>query len=258
MNTGTESMRFLCVFAFELGRLKRLPRTGWGDAGVPGPVESVAEHSHRTSLLAFMIAAEEGADPDRAAALGAWHDVPEVWTGDTSHARIPYVRTVDPALVIADQTETLPASLAERARAAVVEFERGGSRPKPWWRGMRTGWSVCCRRGSINGWARRTWVIGSSRRWRAYGRRPRWLLRVRRWRPNRVRGGAGSDAGSSRPRFPVGPVCWGFRARGLRVRSGVVVGHGLEFLASGRIRGRRLLRWPRSMNGPARVSSWWG
>ena len=126
MNTGTESMRFLCVFAFELGRLKRLPRTGWGDAGVPGPVESVAEHSHRTSLLAFMIAAEEGADPDRAAALGAWHDVPEVWTGDTSHARIPYVRTVDPALVIADQTETLPASLAERARAAVVEFERGG------------------------------------------------------------------------------------------------------------------------------------
>ncbi len=41
--------------AHEWGHLKRLPRTGWLHAGIKYP-ESVAEHSHRTAMLAWMIA----------------------------------------------------------------------------------------------------------------------------------------------------------------------------------------------------------
>jgi 5'-deoxynucleotidase YfbR-like HD superfamily hydrolase len=53
---------------YELGVLKRLRRTGWWHAGVRDP-ESVAEHSMRAAQLAALIAAEEGADPVRAAGL---------------------------------------------------------------------------------------------------------------------------------------------------------------------------------------------
>lgn len=71
-------------WAVEAGLLKRLKRTGWWCSGVKDP-ESVADHSLRMSLLAFYIAAEEGADPFRAAALGVFHDLPETRIGD-AHA----------------------------------------------------------------------------------------------------------------------------------------------------------------------------
>ena len=71
-------------WAVEAGLLKRVKRTGWWCSGVKDP-ESVAEHSHRMSLLAFYIAAEEGGDPHKAAALGIFHDLPEARIGD-AHA----------------------------------------------------------------------------------------------------------------------------------------------------------------------------
>lgn len=71
-------------WAVEAGLLKRVKRTGWWCSGVKDP-ESVAEHSHRMSLLAFYIAGEEGADPYKAASLGLFHDLPEARIGD-AHA----------------------------------------------------------------------------------------------------------------------------------------------------------------------------
>jgi putative hydrolase of HD superfamily len=71
-------------WAVEAGLLKRVKRTGWWCSGIKDP-ESVAEHSHRMSLLAFYIAGQEGADPYRAASLGIFHDLPEARIGD-AHA----------------------------------------------------------------------------------------------------------------------------------------------------------------------------
>jgi putative hydrolase of HD superfamily len=45
--------------AHEWGQLKLLPRTGWLRAGIEHP-ESVAEHSLRTAMLAWMIAGAGG------------------------------------------------------------------------------------------------------------------------------------------------------------------------------------------------------
>jgi putative hydrolase of HD superfamily len=56
----------LAQFAFEMGVLKRLRRSGWWHAGIRDP-ESVAEHSLRVSQLAALISAQEGADPAREA-----------------------------------------------------------------------------------------------------------------------------------------------------------------------------------------------
>lgn len=55
------SQRDITGFRYEIGLLKRYPRTGWSLAGVPD-AESVAEHSFRASVVASVLAALEGAD----------------------------------------------------------------------------------------------------------------------------------------------------------------------------------------------------
>lgn len=109
-------------FAGEAGHLKRLPRSGWLQAHIADP-ESVAEHSFRVAVLAFAIAAQEGADPEHAACLGLFHDMPETRTGDIASAGRPYVSTTDPRAVIADQTADLPEFLAQHIRDLVTEHE---------------------------------------------------------------------------------------------------------------------------------------
>jgi len=109
-------------FGYEAGQLKKLPRAGWLLTGITSP-ESVADHSFRVAVLAYVIAVQEGANPERAAALGLFHDFPETRIGDVPSVGKPYVRTADPNKVIADQTAALPASLAEHITALVAEHE---------------------------------------------------------------------------------------------------------------------------------------
>ncbi len=71
----------ISAFAYQVGHLSRSPRSGWLLAGVRDP-ESVAEHSHRAAVLAYIIATMEGADPHRACTLAVFHDLPETRTTD--------------------------------------------------------------------------------------------------------------------------------------------------------------------------------
>ncbi len=109
-------------FLYETGHLKHVPRAGWMLAGVPTP-ESVAEHSFRVGVIAYILAVHEGADPERAAALGLFHDLPEARTGDVPSVGKSYVHTADPRDVVADQTSALPDDLGERVAALVSEHE---------------------------------------------------------------------------------------------------------------------------------------
>jgi len=113
----------LAGFAFELGVLKNLRRTGWAHAGIRD-AETVAEHSLRVAQLAALIAAEEGADPARAAFLALWHDTQETRTGDLPHTARPYLAApVDAAAITADQVDRLPAASAAVVTDAVAEYE---------------------------------------------------------------------------------------------------------------------------------------
>ncbi|GLY66138.1 HD domain-containing protein [Amycolatopsis taiwanensis] len=114
--------RELAAFGFELGILKRVRRTGWWHAGVRDP-ESVAEHSLRAAQLAGLLAAEEGADPARAAYLAIWHDSQETRTGDLPHTARPYLKKPDPERITADQTAGLLGPAGDSVRAAVAEYE---------------------------------------------------------------------------------------------------------------------------------------
>ena len=63
------------------GKLKRLKRRGWVEAGIEEP-ESVAEHSFRTALLAMMLADLRGLDAERAMRMALIHDLAEAMVGD--------------------------------------------------------------------------------------------------------------------------------------------------------------------------------
>lgn len=119
MDETTRTAQFL----HEAGTLKNQRRTGWWMGGIRDP-ESVAEHSWRTSLIASVLASMEGADPARAALIATWHDTGETRSGDVNHLGRKYIDgPADPRAIAADQTEGVPAPLAEMVRGAVAEYE---------------------------------------------------------------------------------------------------------------------------------------
>ncbi|MEA2639257.1 MAG: 5-deoxynucleotidase [Chloroflexota bacterium] len=65
------------------GALKTLPRQGWVDRGIPAP-ESVADHTYRDALMAWLLGREAGLDTDRLVKMMLVHDLPEVEVGDAT------------------------------------------------------------------------------------------------------------------------------------------------------------------------------
>jgi putative hydrolases of HD superfamily len=114
-------------FLYEIGLLKRYKRTGWSQVGVPLP-ESIADHCYRASVIASVLAAMEGADPQRAAFLALWHDSQETRTTDIPHLTKNYVSTAGNEQVTRDQVTGLPAAAADMISAAVAEYEAAGTR----------------------------------------------------------------------------------------------------------------------------------
>lgn len=68
-------------FIAEAGRLKRLPRTGWVESGVPDP-ESVADHSFRVALIAMILVDKQKLDTLKAVRMALLHDLAEGEIGD--------------------------------------------------------------------------------------------------------------------------------------------------------------------------------
>ncbi len=95
-------------FLFEVGMLKRTPRSGWQFLGSGS--ESVAEHIFRTAMIAFVLVRMEGSselDGDRVLRLALVHDLPEARTGDLNYMNQKYV-TADEGRAAADMTAALP------------------------------------------------------------------------------------------------------------------------------------------------------
>lgn len=72
-------------FFAHVAALKRLPRKGWVESGVPQP-ESVAAHSFGVAALAAVAASAVGADPARAVLIAVIHDLAEALIGDLTPA----------------------------------------------------------------------------------------------------------------------------------------------------------------------------
>lgn len=117
-------MKNLAHFLFEVGMLKRTPRSGFQFLG--SGAESVAEHSFRTAIIGYTLARLDGSvNLGRVLELCLMHDIPEARTGDLNYVNKKYVQA-DERRAVEDLARTLPfgddyrglhRELAERASA---------------------------------------------------------------------------------------------------------------------------------------------
>lgn len=113
-------------FLFEVGMLKRTPRTGW--QFLPGAEgESVADHSFRVAMITFALVRleETDVDADRALRLALVHDLPEARTGDLNYMNQKYV-TADEERAGSDLTRGLPFS--DELDALLAEYRAESTR----------------------------------------------------------------------------------------------------------------------------------
>ena len=116
-------MQEIVDFLFEVGMLKLIPRSGWFKVGIRYP-ESVAEHSFRTALMAFLITYFETGDFDKACkagVLGLIHDLNEARTLDLHKLSRKYVN-VDES-VLKEQLKILPKELRNKIEKEFEELE---------------------------------------------------------------------------------------------------------------------------------------
>jgi 5'-deoxynucleotidase YfbR-like HD superfamily hydrolase len=110
------------AFLFEMGHLKHLSRAGWLLLGISQP-ESVAEHSFRAGMVGIVLAAMEGADVGRTAALALMHDAHETRIGDVPSVGRAYVNTAAPEAVTVHQTSGMPSGVAKIVQELTAEYE---------------------------------------------------------------------------------------------------------------------------------------
>ena len=84
-------MKNIANFLFEVGMLKKTPRTGYQFLGSGS--ESVADHSFRTAVIGYVLAAGDStADTQKVVLMCLFHDLPEARTGDHNYVNKRYVR----------------------------------------------------------------------------------------------------------------------------------------------------------------------
>ena len=111
-------MQGIVDFLFEVGMLKKTPRTGYQFFGSGS--ESVAEHILRTIFIGYTLCKLE-ADVDELKVLKIClvHDLPEARTGDMNYVSKKYV-TVHEEKAIRELTETL--FFGDDIKSAIDEF----------------------------------------------------------------------------------------------------------------------------------------
>ena len=121
-------MDSIADYIFEAGMLKRVARSGWWAEKVKYP-ESVAEHSFRTAIVAFILAKMEGMDDDKARRLctaAVFHDMHEARLGDMNKITARYI-TITKQLerkVEMDQIRNVPKELQNAISSALELNEK--------------------------------------------------------------------------------------------------------------------------------------
>jgi putative hydrolase of HD superfamily len=111
-------MRDIVNFLFEVGILKKTPRSGYQFLGSGD--ESVAEHSFRVAVIAYLLAKNEPkADTQKVVLMSLFHDFHEARTGDHNYVNKRYV-TVNEDKAVIDLTKKLP--VGQEIVTLIAEF----------------------------------------------------------------------------------------------------------------------------------------
>jgi len=113
-----EDMKELADFLFEVGMLKKTPRSGYQFLG--SGCESVAEHVLRTLYIGYVLCKmDPQADELKVLRLCLVHDLPEARTGDMNYVNKKYV-TVDERKAVRELAE--PLFFGSEIEASIDEF----------------------------------------------------------------------------------------------------------------------------------------
>ncbi len=117
LNTGPNLKR-IADLLFEVGILKRTPRTGYRFLGTGE--ESVAEHLFSTGFIGYVLAQlYGGVDAFKVLKMCLFHDLPEARTGDQNYVYKKYVR-VDEERAAEDLAAGLP--FGDEIKGLITEF----------------------------------------------------------------------------------------------------------------------------------------
>lgn len=83
-----DGLKRLADFLFEVGMLRKTPRSGFQFLGTGK--ESVAEHSYRTAIIAYLLANRSGASRERTLVMALFHDLHESRVGDFNYVNKMY------------------------------------------------------------------------------------------------------------------------------------------------------------------------
>jgi putative hydrolase of HD superfamily len=116
-------MKDLVNFLFEVGMLKKTPRTGYQFLG--SGKESVAEHSFRMALIGYLLSLQEPqADVMKTTLMCLFHDLHEARTGDHNYVNKRYVQ-IDEDKAVQDLAKGLP--FGDQIVSLTREFTEGKS-----------------------------------------------------------------------------------------------------------------------------------
>ena len=117
-------MKNIANFLFEVGMLKRTPRTGLQFLG--SGEESVAEHVFRVVFIGYaLVRMEQDVDELKVLKMCFLHDLPEARIGDLNYVNKKYV-TADETKAIRDLAETIP--FGGDIEQVIKEFNRAETR----------------------------------------------------------------------------------------------------------------------------------
>lgn len=108
---------------YEWGNLRHEDHVGWKRIGIENP-ESVAAHSHRAALIAYVLAKMEGADAQKCALMLLVHDLGEIRIGDHDKITARYIDAKEAeATAFAEQMDWLPAEWGAELKGLFSEYE---------------------------------------------------------------------------------------------------------------------------------------
>jgi len=110
-------------FLFEVGMLKRTPRSGYQFLGSGG--ESVADHCFRTAVIGYVLSRLAGVEPHRVTLMCLFHDLPEARTGDQNYMNKKYV-TAHEERALEDQIRHL--HFGDEIKSLLKEFQEAKSK----------------------------------------------------------------------------------------------------------------------------------
>ena len=110
-------LKAIADFLFEVGMLKRTPRSGFQFLGTGR--ETVAEHSLRCAVIGYALARMSDLPTEKVVLMCLFHDLVEARTGDLNYVNKKYVRA-DEEAALSDMTQDLP--FGDEIRSLTGEF----------------------------------------------------------------------------------------------------------------------------------------